>query len=108
MLRCLIAIEDAVRILLLWFLPQHHCGSRLRGSPERGVVVVLFGRGGDAVAGKHQRQIEGSRSAGRQRREGFAEFQRNNDGAAIGAWRSDQLGPVWLTLWQRGLKSHDE
>ena len=62
-LRCLVAVEHAMWVVLLRLLSQHHDagplgGATLLGGRERRVVVVVLRGGGDAVAGEDQRQVK--------------------------------------------------
>ena len=91
-LRGLIAIEHAVRVVLLRFLSQHDHGGPL--GRQACVVVVVFLGSGDPVAGEDQRQVKRPRSARRQGRKIDAEFQGADARCAVGRRGPDNLGGV--------------
>jgi len=100
----LIAVEDAVGIVLLGLMPQKH--HRVTGRVDSRVVVVAILGGGDAVAQKRQRQVEDARSTGSQGREVAAALQRDHPGLAVRAGGAHEFGTVAVLRPESGLEGH--
>ena len=112
-LRRLIAIEHAVRVVLLRLLAQDHDAGPLGGAAPLGgcegrVVVVMLGGCGDAVAGEYQRQVESPGTTGGQRREVFAEAEWDRLRDAVRPGRPHQFGGVVGRGAQLRVERHHE